>query len=143
MSDSLLWTLLRRNNSKVQKRTHPVTVMTIEKGSLRNKRSRKDSGYANRRAVDVSANDEGIPVLSLKDDSASVANKPDRLWKPVLLSGGVRKAISKADNLLRDYPDNTRHAALAKVSAIYLAQNRKNRGIDRSIYFPSQPTTST
>lgn len=129
MSDTLLWTLLRKNNNKVSKRTHPVMSTTIEKGSLRNTRTRKDSGYANRRAVDVSTNEDGLPVLSIRNDDDAVSRQPDKMWKSTTLSGGVRRAISKADTALKGYPADQRHAALAKISAIYLAQMRKNRGI--------------
>lgn len=138
MSDALVWTLLRKNNNKVSKRTHPVTRTTIEKGSLRNVRTRKDSGYANRRAVDVSTNDDGVPVLSVRNNDDAFSRKPDKMWNSITLNGGVRRAISKADTVLKGYPDETRHAALAKISAIYLAQMRKNRGIGHSTYLSSQ-----
>lgn len=138
MSDALVWTLLRKNNSKASKRTHPLTRTTIEKGSLRNNRARKDSGYANRRAVDVSVNEDGLPVLSIRNEDAAVSRAPDKMWNSITLSGGVRRAISKADNVLKEYPAETRHAALAKVSAIYLAQMRKNRGIGHATILSSQ-----
>lgn len=137
MSDALVWEILQKNNGKAIKRTHPVVHMTMEKGSLTNLRSRSDSGFAKSSAVDVTSNDDGIPVLAMRNQKPDSSRKPDKMWRTVTLNGGVRKAISKADNLLKGYDKLTRHRALAKVSALYRAHNRKNCGVDHSSLLPT------
>lgn len=138
MSDAVVWRVLLKNNSKALKRTHPVTRTTLEKGSLRNTRHEKDSGYACTSAVDVSANDDGIPVISFRNRNPSAQRHPDKMWRAVTLNGGVRKAISKAGNMLSSYKPAVRKAALAKVSAVYHAHVRKNHGVDHTSLVVSQ-----
>lgn len=137
MSDALLWEIVRKNNGKSMKRTHPVAHLSLEKGTLMNWRSRHDSGFANTAAVDVSANEDGIPVISLRNQKPEASRNPDKMWHAVTLSGGVRRATAKAEDLLKDYNENTRRAALAKISVIYRAQQRKNRGVDHKTLLSS------
>lgn len=138
MSDALVWRILLKSNSKALKRTHPVTRSTLEKGSLRNTRHEKDSGFSCTSAVDVSANDDGIPVISFRNRNPAAQRHPDKMWRAVTLNGGVRKALSKAGRMLSPYKPAVRHAALGKVSALYHAHVRKNRGIDHTSLLASQ-----
>lgn len=137
MSDALIWEIIRKNNGKTLKRTHPVTHLSLEKGSLMNWRARNDSGFAKTAAVDVSANEDGVPVISFRNQKPRASRNPDKMWCSTTLSGGVRKASCKAEDLLKDYKGNTRRAALAKISAIYRAQQRKNRGVDHTTFLGS------
>lgn len=129
MSASLMWQVTRVSTSRTTKRTHPKLALTSEKGSLRNLRKFADSGLCNYRAVDVDADENGVPVLSLKNAKPADARKPDKMWKSITLSGGVRKAITKTDRALEMYRPAARKMALRKVSVLYKAQARKNRGI--------------
>lgn len=137
MSDDLIWQVVKRNNSKAVKRTHPFSKMTIEKGTLRNQRIPCDSGFARSKAIDVTANDEGIPVLSIKNTDPADARKPDKMWRAVTLSGGVRKAVSHTEKLLEHYPVGVKKTALRKVSAIYKAQSRMSKGYDHNVFKPT------
>lgn len=132
MSEALVWTILKKNNGKVMKRTHPASRMTTEKGSLRNKGSRKDCGFSHSRAVDVSPNDDGIPILSMRNEDVAAQRRPDRMWNTVTLSGGVRSALAKAEVILEPYPTATRVAALGRISNMYQVLMRKNRGADHT-----------
>lgn len=129
MSSSLMWQVTRVSTSRTSRRTHPKVAMTREKGSLRNVRKFADSGFCNVRAVDVDANDYGIPVLSLKNAKATDSRKPEKMWTSMTLSGGVRKALAKTDRALAMYRPAARKHAMHKVSAIYKALARKQRGI--------------
>lgn len=127
MSEALVWQVLCRNNSKGLRRTHPVRLFTTEKGSLHAPRMRKDSGLSRRKAVDVTADEDGIPILSLKNDREEDLRKPDKMWRVITLSGGVRKALAKTDKVLSVYNPAMKKPAMRKVSAYYKALARKNK----------------
>lgn len=128
MSEELVWQILKKRNSKYVRRTHPKCIFTTEKGALRNKHTMLESGLTRSKAVDVSANEDGIPVLSLKNDTPEDARCPDKMWRAVTLSGGVRRALAKTDQLLSTYHPAMKKPAMRKVSAIYKAAQRKNKG---------------
>lgn len=138
MSDALVWSVLLKNNCKSMRRANPLSRTTLEKGSLRNVRTRMDGGFARTDAVDVAANDDGIPVLSLRNRDPTAQRQPDKMWRAITLSGGVRKAVKKADKILSTYDPKIRQSALAKVSAVYQAHGRKNRGVDHTSAIASQ-----
>ncbi|CDF40307.1 conserved hypothetical protein [Chondrus crispus] len=129
MSEALIWEVMKSYSSKGMRRTHPVGVFTREKGSLCHKRTLRDSGLARIRAVDVSINDDGIPVLAIKNANPEESRLPDKMWREVTLSGGVRKALSTTDSLLSDYKPALKKPAMRKVSAAYMALARKNKAV--------------
>lgn len=128
MSEALVWEVMKKSSSKSIRRTHPVNTFTIEKGTLRHKRILRDSGLARVKAVDVNINDDGIPVLSMKNDTPDESRCPDKMWRTVTLNGGVRKALAKTDSLLSVYKPALKKPAMRKVSAAYMALARKNKG---------------
>lgn len=127
MSEALVWEVMKSYSSKSLRRTHPVATFTREKGSLCHKRTFRDSGLARIKAVDVTINDDGIPVLSIKNSNPEEARLPDKMWREVTLSGGVRKALATTDTLLADYKPSLKKPAMRKVSAAYMAAARKNK----------------
>lgn len=136
MSDSIVWQIISKSNSKSLRRTHPVSRKTYEKGSLRNFRIKADSGIARTRAVDVAANDEGIPVLSFKNANPDDRRNPDKMWKTLTLTGGVRKALVKTELAMDAYSPSLKKVTMRKVSALYKAHGRKNAGVDHSVFIP-------
>lgn len=132
MSEALLWQLIRKNNSRTYSSPSPRTVRTYEKGALSNIVSKKQSGFCNVTVVNVSANEDGIPVLSLKNRKPTVRRNPDKMWRNITLSGGVRKALARTDKLLTSYAPSKKKDAMRKVSAIYKALARKNKGVDHT-----------
>lgn len=128
MSEELVWQILKKRNGKTLRRTHPVRTFTTEKGTLENKRVMRDSGLARTKAVDVTSNEDGIPVLSLKNNNPKHARCPDKMWRVVTLNGGVRKALAKTDELLSAYHPGMKKPAMKKVNAIYKAAQKKNKG---------------
>lgn len=132
MSEALVWTILSKSNGKSMRRTHPISKMTAEKGSLTSRRKKVDSGFCRTKAVDITSNDDGIPVISLKNATPEESRNPDKMWKTVTLSGGVRKALAKTESLLEGYSPSAKKPAMRKVSAIYKAYARKEAGVDHS-----------
>lgn len=132
MSAALVWQLTRNSTSRTSKRTHPKVSVTCEKGSLTNLRKSADSGLASTHAVDVDVDDAGVPVLSLKNAAPDDARKPDKMWKTTRLNGGVRKALQKTDRALEGYRPAAKKLAMRKVSVIYKAEARKNRGVNHA-----------
>lgn len=128
-SPALLWQLTRKRSSRAAKRTHPKLAVTFEKGSLTAARRAVDSGLCTERAVDVDADENGVPVLAIKSTKPCAGRKPDKLWRTTTLSGGVRKALARTERQLATYRPAATKLALRKVSAIYKAQQRKNKGI--------------
>lgn len=132
MSSALIWQLTRKSTSRSSKRTQPKVAVTCEKGSLSNIRKSADSGLTTTHAVDVDVDDNGVPVLSLKNTAPEDARKPDKMWKTTRLNGGVRKALQKTDRALEGYRPAAKKQAMRKVSALYKAEARKNRGVDHT-----------
>lgn len=124
-----MWEVMKKNSAKSVRRTHPVSTFTLEKGTFGHKRILRDSGLTLVKAVDVSANDDGIPVLSMKNDNPDENRHPDKMWRVVTLNGGVRKALAKTDSLLEGYNPAMKKPAMRKVSAYYKALARKNKGV--------------
>ncbi|PXF40106.1 hypothetical protein BWQ96_10182 [Gracilariopsis chorda] len=138
MSEALLWQLIRKNNSRTLCSRNPRTARTYEKGSLRNLISKTDSGFCNITVVNVSANEDGLPVLSLKNRKPEARRNPDKMWRTITLSGGVRKALARTDKLLTSYAPSKKKDALRKVSAIYKAYARKNKGVDHTKFIATE-----
>lgn len=132
MSEALVWQVIRKNNSRALRRSHPSSRTTLEKGSLKNQRKKHDSGLCGRFAVDVTPNDEGIPVLYVRTNKEENARKPDRLWQQYTLNGGVRKALKRAESVLAAHPESVKKAALRKISASYRAVGRIQAGWDHT-----------
>lgn len=129
MSEGLVWEVMKKNSAKSVRRTHPVCTFTLEKGTFGHRRILRDSGLARLKAVDVSVNDDGVPVLSMKNENPDENRHPDKMWREVTLNGGVRKALAKTDALLEVYNPATKKPAMRKVSAYYKALARKNKGV--------------
>jgi Ribosomal L28e protein family len=130
MSADLVWELVRPWNCHQLYRSHPVRRHTTERGSLLNAIKSADSGLANRRAVHVDADENGIPELSRKNPRDADFRKPDKMWKTISLRGGARKAIAKADTALTMYRPAAKKHALRKISLLSRAQARANSGVN-------------
>jgi Ribosomal L28e protein family len=139
MSADLVYQVTRRWNchqikrpALIVRRTNPKKVFTTVKGSLGGTSTFADCGASNRKAVDISANEDGTPVLSLKNDRDADMRKPDKMWATTTLTGGVRKAIAKTDKALSMYRPAARTLALRKVSALARANARVKSGVDHT-----------
>lgn len=132
MSADLVWQLTRKCNSHHLRRTHPVRRYTTEKGSICGSVTFSDSGIGHRRAVDVSPDENGVPVLSCKNEKACQARKPDQMWSTTVLHGGARKAISKADAIVTAYRPASKKLVLRKVSLLSRANARAKAGINHA-----------
>lgn len=131
MSADLVWELTRPWNCAHVRRTHPVRLLTTEKGSLSGSHTFADSGLANRKAVDISVDEDDV-ILALKNDKEDDLNKPDKMWATSKLSGGARKASGKADAKISEYRPAAKNIALRKVSALTRAEQRAAAGMDHT-----------
>lgn len=131
MSADLIWELTRAWDCTHVRRTHPVRLLTTEKGALSGAHSFADSGIANGKAVDVSV-DDGDVLLALKNDAEADARKPDAMWKECKLDGGARCALAKADAKVSEYRPAARELAMKKVSAFTRAEQRAKAGVDHT-----------
>jgi hypothetical protein len=116
----------------IVRRTNPKKTFTFVKGSLAGASTFADCGASNAKAVDISADEDGTPVLSLKNDRECDTRKPDKMWASTTLNGGVRKALAKTDKQLSLYRPAARTLAMRKVSAIARATARMNAGVDHT-----------
>lgn len=131
-SADLLWELVRPWNCHQIKRTHPLRKSTVEKGSLAGGVTSVDSGLANRKAIAIEVDEDGL-TIGLKNDDEAEFRKPDKMWTNTSnLSGGARKAIAKADYKLSSYRPAAKALALRKVSALARAEARRKAGYDHT-----------
>lgn len=82
VSSSLIWQLIRNNNSKLIRRNNRFggSQFTKEKGNLLSKHSEKYSGLANNVAIDVRTAPHGIKVSFKRQ---RYINKPSSQWTSV------------------------------------------------------------
>ncbi len=107
-----------------------MRLYTTEIGTLNHTMTFADSGLANRKAVDVRADADGVPEISLKNDSDVDQHKPDKMWKTVTLNGGARKAMARTDHMLSSYRPAAKEFAVRKVSALARADARAKSGLN-------------
>ncbi len=81
-SSDLLWHLVRNRNSFLIKRDG--AVFSAEPGNLRNVNTRKYSGLANKKTVDLQATEGGF-VLATKSVRTGKRNQPANQWNKVVL----------------------------------------------------------
>lgn len=80
MSTALVWELIRKNNCFLVKRNHAGGVaFSYEKGNLTGIHCEKQSGLAQKRAVDIQETDGGV-IVSLKATKKDKINNPKKMW---------------------------------------------------------------
>ena len=101
ISDSLAWSLISRNNSKMvktggsSKRTGLV-IFSREAGNVANLHSFKNSGLANTETVDVATTGEGDAVkLSFVTSVPSKSSNPNKSTTSSALNKCYRTSVSK------------------------------------------------
>ncbi|KAJ3037896.1 60S ribosomal protein L28 [Rhizophlyctis rosea] len=110
MSTDLVWLLTRDNSSFLVKRNG--IQLSREPGNLLNLNSRKFSGVAAKKSVDVSAAPKGVTVTLRK---TKAGNKPVAASNSVTLTRGTRGSAKTVKKLLAHYRPDLEKAALARV----------------------------
>ncbi|KAJ3054528.1 60S ribosomal protein L28 [Rhizophlyctis rosea] len=113
MSSDLVWLLTRNNNSFLVKRNG--IQLSREPGNLLNLNSRKFSGLAAKKTVDVAAAPKGVTVTLRK---TKAGNKPVATANATTYTKGTRASAKSVRNLLAHYRPDLEKAALARVARL-------------------------
>ncbi|RDB24416.1 60S ribosomal protein L28-1 [Hypsizygus marmoreus] len=123
MSADLEWLLLRKNNSFVVKRVPEGPVFSKEPGNLRNIHSHKFSGLANRKTIHIADSPSGIQISTRKTKGSPTGVASTVSKSTVRPRSGSRRALGITSKIAkRGYRPDLRTAALARVSALLIAQ---------------------
>ncbi|OBZ68589.1 60S ribosomal protein L28-1 [Grifola frondosa] len=126
MSSDLQWLLLRKNNSFLVDRVVEGPVFSKEPGNLRNLHSFKYSGVANEKTITVKESESGIQLVTRKKGASPRAVHSAVATTTIRSRSGPRRAAGVTAKLAkRGYRPDLRTAALARVSALLVAQKEK------------------
>lgn len=128
-SDDLQWLLLRQNNSFMVKRLPEGPIFSKEPGNLRNLHSHKYSGLANAKTISIDADSNGkVSIVSRKLSSGPRNVRKAHHSQTVRARSGPRRSLGvAASHARRGYRPDLRSAAVARVSALVVANNGKPR----------------
>merc|ERR1712025_122619 len=126
MSTDLIWSCVRKNSSFLLK--NQGACFTTEPNNLTARNSKKYSGLANRRTVDLKLAGKNI-VVSTKSAKSSDIRKPKKAIKKLTLKKDMKRVAKSVTNTTHGYRPDLQQAALAKatnlMSAKRLAQAAK------------------
>ncbi|KAI0814849.1 ribosomal L28e/Mak16 [Irpex lacteus] len=126
MSSDLVWLLTRKSNAFLVKRVPEGPIFSKEHGNLLNLHSYKYSGIANEKAIHVAQGPSSIQIVSRKEGSSPHAVRKSFVSTSVRSRSGPRRAAGVvAAFAKRGYRPDLRKAALARTSALILAQKEK------------------
>jgi len=126
-SEDLQWLLLRQNNSFMVKRLPEGPIFSKEPGNLRNLHSHKYSGLANSKTISINADSAGTVTI----DSRKLSAGPRTIRKShhsqtIRGRSGARRSLGVASSQARrGYRPDLRTVAIARVSALTVANNGK------------------
>ncbi|KAJ3102728.1 hypothetical protein HDU97_000341 [Phlyctochytrium planicorne] len=120
MSSDLVWLLTRNNSSFLVKRNG--VQLSREAGNLLNKNSFKYSGFANKKAVTVAANDAAGVAVSLKKKTVPASKPAKSVQKTVINRPGRRSVAKSVKNIVQGYRPDLTKAAVARALRILATQ---------------------
>ncbi len=129
-ADSLVWELVKNNNSFMRKKSGRTSRsgsvrFSVESGNLTSMSTYKYSGLANSKTIDISSTDDNRAALTLKTKKGGKAaialNKPFRRTAKTITGQTADKY----------YRSDLKSAALAKYSAVYRG-NRAAKGVKKA-----------
>ncbi|KAL1584428.1 hypothetical protein WHR41_06368 [Cladosporium halotolerans] len=128
LSSDLIWQISRKNNSYLCKRKQSGGVQfSRDPLNLTNKHSRKYAGFANAQAIGINADSPNTIGLTTKLPAR--ANKPAKSQQTASFAASTpsRKLYKSVVNTTakRGYRADLRAAAVARASAVKLAQQQK------------------
>jgi len=128
-SEDLQWLLLRNYNSHMVKRLPEGPIFSKEPGNLRNLHSHKYSGLANAKTIDINADSNGkVNIESRKLSSGPRVISKSHHHNSVRSRSGPRRSLGVASfNARKGYRPDLRKAAVARVSALIVANDGKPR----------------
>jgi len=108
------------------KRVPEGPVFSREPGNLTNVHSAKYSGVANAKTIEVKDTESGIQLVTRKKDSSPHSLHSSVATSTIRPRSGSRRALGVTAKLAkRGYRPDLRAAALARVSALLVAQKEK------------------
>ncbi|KAI0094992.1 hypothetical protein BDY19DRAFT_1052735 [Irpex rosettiformis] len=143
MSSDLVWLLTRKSNAFIVKKVPEGPIFSREHGNLLNLHSQKYSGIANEKACRIPASKmetanlysqaihigqgpSSIQVVSRKTGSSLHAVRKAFVSSSIRSRSGPRRAAGVVAGFAkRGYRPDLRQAALARTSALILAQKEK------------------
>jgi len=130
-SEDLQWLLLRNYNSFMVKRLPEGPIFSKESGNLRNLHSHKYSGLTNAKTIDIDSDSNGkVIIKSRKLSSGARSISKCHHSQSVRSRSGPRRALGVASShARRGYRPDLRKAAIARVSALTIANNGKPRRV--------------
>ncbi|TCD62199.1 hypothetical protein EIP91_007232 [Steccherinum ochraceum] len=134
MSNDLQWLLIRKNNAHIVKRVPEGPVFSKEAGNLTNIHSFKYSGLVNSKTIDIQATGAGIQISTTKKGASPHAVNPAKSVSSVRNRSGGRRAYGVVAKIAkRGYRPDLRQAAIARASALILAQKEKKAAPPRKV----------
>mmetsp|Transcript_11269 Transcript_11269/g.19561 ORF Transcript_11269/g.19561 Transcript_11269/m.19561 type:complete len:148 (-) Transcript_11269:47-490(-) len=134
-ADSLVWELVKNNNSfmrKVNGRTSRSGSIrfSVERGNLMSRSTYKYSGLANSKTIDISATDDNRAALTIKTKKATTSGKSGKA--AIALNKDFRRVEKTIQSQATDnyYRPDLKSAALAKYTAVYRS-NRVAKGVKK------------
>jgi large subunit ribosomal protein L28e len=134
-ADSLVWELVKNNNSfmrKVNGRTSRSGSVrfSVERGNLMSRSTYKYSGLANSKTIDISPTEDNRATLTLKTKKAVNSGKKGKA--EVALNKDFRRVEKTIKSQATDnyYRPDLKSAALAKYTVVYKS-NRVAKGVKK------------
>ena len=128
-ADSLVWELVKNNNSFMRKKSGKTSRsgsvrFSVERGNLASLSTYKYSGIANSKTIDISSTDDNSAALTLKTKSGKAT---------IALNKSFRRTAKTITGQAADnyYRSDLKSAALAKYSAVYRG-NRAAKGVKKA-----------
>ncbi|KAL7549134.1 hypothetical protein ACHAWF_012403 [Thalassiosira exigua] len=134
-ADSLVWELVKNNNSfmrKVNGRTSRSGSVrfSVERGNVMSRSTYKYSGLANSKTIDISPTEDNRAALTLKTKKAVNSGKKGKA--EIALNKDFRRVEKTIQSQATDnyYRPDLKSAALAKYTVVYKS-NRVAKGVKK------------
>lgn len=136
VSDSLVWQLVKANNSFMVKkngrtRRSGAIQFSTERGNLKNLSTYKYSGIANSKTIDINAAQEKV---ALKKATISAGTAPAKGVAVIPLNKNFRRVAKTIQSQATDnfYRSDLKSAALARWAAVYNS-TRRAKGLKKKV----------
>ena len=139
MSNDVVWNIVKRNSSFLYKDQRRGVNFTSEKGNLTNISRRKDSAFANVKAVDIAParfQEKGV-VFSIKSAKKGRQNKPNKLYSSVVLKKDFRKVARTIRATLKGYSPRLTRNALVRWSKLSKIASNTRKGTKKTQATPA------
>jgi hypothetical protein len=120
----LIWYLIRQNNASLIKQNKHSRPFSKERFNIRNVHTSRDSGFVQRRGVDIRDNNGKGVVLTLKRTKAAKQNAPASATTSVTLTRPFRASAASVAANTSDVRPDMLFAAKGRFSRIKRSQTK-------------------